>query len=57
MIGKTFRVLLISKYSLENEDRAYLKSKFLNFSRPRDLYSRTSHQIQSYDILNSDLIL
>ena len=57
MIGKTFRVLLISKYSLENEDRAYLKSKFLNFSRPRDLYSRTSYQIQSYDILNSDLIL
>ena len=57
MIGKTFRVLLISKYSLENEDCAYLKNKFLNFSRPRDLYCRTPHQIQSYDILNSDLIL
>jgi len=57
MIGKTFKVLLISKYSLENEDCAYLKNKFLNFSRPRDLYSRASHQIESYDILNSDLIL
>ena len=45
MIGKTFKVLLISKYSLENEDFAYLKSKLLIFSRPRDLYSRASHQI------------
>ena len=45
IIGKTFRVLFISKYSLENEDCTYLKSKTLNFTRLRDLYSHTSHQI------------
>ena len=57
IIGKRFRVLFISKYSLENEDCTYLKSKTLNFTRLRDLYSHTSHQIKSHDILNSDLIL
>ncbi len=57
IIGKKFRVLFISKYSLENEDCTYLKSKTLNFTRLRDLYSHTSHQIKSHDILNSDLIL
>jgi len=57
IISRTFKVFLISKYFMNNEDIFFFKKKYIGFSKTRDLYCKNIHQIENYDILNSDLIL
>ena len=42
---------------MNNEDTFFFKKKYVGFSKTRDLYCKNIHQIENYDILNSDLIL
>ena len=57
IISRTFKVFIISKYFMNNEDFIFSKNIHIGFSKKRELYCKNIHQIESHDILNSDLIL
>ncbi len=56
IIGRTFKVFLISRYFMKKRDFFFFKKKYLGFSKTRNFYCKNIQYIENLDVLNSDLI-